>query len=106
MNYISSWSQNFDGDPQHDPPGRVTIALFLALFPGIPQLWDQYVAEAGEEPVNKATLLLSCYVVKRLYCCAPFALQAFFEGKLKVTGNTALALKLQTIIPRPGKAKL
>jgi len=32
--------------------------------------------------------------------------KAFFEGKLKVTGNTALALKLQTIIPRPGKAKL
>lgn len=32
--------------------------------------------------------------------------KAFFEGKLKVTGNTALAMKLQTIVPRPGKAKL
>ena len=32
--------------------------------------------------------------------------QAFFEGKLKIAGNTALALKLQTIVPRPGKAKL
>lgn len=40
--------------------------------------------------------------------CALFLLhtQAFFEGKLKVTGNTALAMKLQTIVPRPGKAKL
>ena len=33
-------------------------------------------------------------------------LQAFFEGKLKVAGNTALALRLQNVIPRPGKAKL
>ena len=27
--------------------------------------------------------------------------QAFFEGKLKIAGNTALALKLQTIMPKP-----
>ena len=32
--------------------------------------------------------------------------KAFFEGKLKVAGNTALALRLQNVIPRPGKAKL
>ena len=33
-------------------------------------------------------------------------LQAFFEGKLKVAGNTALALKLQSVMPKPGQAKL
>lgn len=33
-------------------------------------------------------------------------LQAFFEGKLKITGNTALAMKLQSIVPTPGKAKI
>jgi putative sterol carrier protein len=33
-------------------------------------------------------------------------MQAFFEGKLKVSGNTALALKLQSVMPKPGQAKL
>ena len=33
-------------------------------------------------------------------------LQAFFEGKLKVSGNTALAMKLQSVVPSPGKAKI
>ena len=33
-------------------------------------------------------------------------IQAFFDGKLKLSGNTALALKMQAIIPRPGQAKL
>lgn len=33
-------------------------------------------------------------------------LQAFFSGKLKLAGNTALAMKLQNIIPRPEGAKL
>lgn len=32
--------------------------------------------------------------------------KAFFEGKLKVSGNTALALKLQSVMPKPGQAKL
>lgn len=32
--------------------------------------------------------------------------KAFFTGKLKVAGNTAAALKLQSIFPKPGKAKL
>ena len=27
--------------------------------------------------------------------------QAFFEGKLKIARNTALALKLQSIMPKP-----
>jgi len=73
----------------------------------------QYMAEAWEGTWEQSYLvaLMPCSFLlwtpaKRLYCCPPFALQAFFEGKLKVTGNTALALKLQTIIPRPGKAKL
>lgn len=35
-----------------------------------------------------------------------YCTQAFFEGKLKVSGNTALALKLQTVMPKPGQAKL
>ncbi|CAI8052433.1 Non-specific lipid-transfer protein [Geodia barretti] len=34
------------------------------------------------------------------------AQKAFFEGKLKISGNTALALKLQTVMPKPGQAKL
>ncbi len=33
-------------------------------------------------------------------------LQAFFEGKLRIAGNTAMAMKLQSIVPAPGKAKL
>lgn len=32
--------------------------------------------------------------------------KAFFQGKLKVAGNTALVMKLQSVMPAPGKAKL
>ena len=32
--------------------------------------------------------------------------KAFFDGKLKLAGNTGLAMKLQSIIPKPGQAKL
>lgn len=35
-----------------------------------------------------------------------FFLQAFFQGKLKVTGNMGLAMKLQSLQLQPGKAKL
>nr|XP_004447041.1 sterol carrier protein 2-like [Dasypus novemcinctus] len=31
---------------------------------------------------------------------------AFFQGKLKITGNMGLAMKLQNLQPEPGKAKL
>ncbi|XP_004068213.1 non-specific lipid-transfer protein [Oryzias latipes] len=31
---------------------------------------------------------------------------AFFQGKLKITGNMGLAMKLQTLQLQPGKAKL
>ncbi len=33
-------------------------------------------------------------------------LKAFFSGKLKIAGNTGLAMKLQNIIPKPPKSKL
>ncbi len=39
------------------------------------------------------------------YCFLSLYMQAFFEGKLKIAGNTALAMKLQTII-KPPKSKL
>jgi sterol carrier protein 2 len=32
--------------------------------------------------------------------------KAFFSGKLKLSGNTALAMKLQNVLPKPGQAKL
>lgn len=32
--------------------------------------------------------------------------QAFFQGKLKITGNMGLAMKLQNLQLQPGKAKL
>lgn len=32
--------------------------------------------------------------------------QAFFQGKLKITGNMGLAMKLQSLQIAPGKAKL
>lgn len=32
--------------------------------------------------------------------------KAFFQGKLKISGNTAMAMKLQSIMPAPPKAKL
>lgn len=32
--------------------------------------------------------------------------QAFFQGKLKITGNMGLAMKLQSLQLHPGKAKL
>ena len=35
-----------------------------------------------------------------------YLLQAFFSGKLKISGNTALAMKLQNVIPKTPKAKL
>lgn len=35
-----------------------------------------------------------------------FILQAFFQGKLKITGNMGLAMKLQNLQLQPGKAKL
>ena len=34
------------------------------------------------------------------------AQKAFFSGKLKISGNTALAMKLQSVIPKTPKAKL
>lgn len=32
--------------------------------------------------------------------------QAFFKGKLKITGNMGMAMKLQNLQVTPGKAKL
>lgn len=32
--------------------------------------------------------------------------QAFFQGKLKISGNMSLAMKLQNLQVAPGKAKL
>lgn len=35
-----------------------------------------------------------------------FYSQAFFQGKLKITGNMGLAMKLQNLQLQPSKAKL
>ena len=32
--------------------------------------------------------------------------QAFFKGKIKITGNMSMAMKLQSLQVTPGKAKL
>ncbi len=39
-------------------------------------------------------------------CFLSLYMQAFFEGKLKIAGNTSLAMKLQSIMPKPPKSKL
>lgn len=36
----------------------------------------------------------------------PLFPQAFFKGKLKITGNMGMAMKLQNLQVTPGKAKL
>ena len=52
---------------------------------------------------------LELYIIHHdhlLFICCFDYFQAFFSGKLKISGNTALAMKLQNVIPRPPKAKL
>ena len=46
-------------------------------------------------------LTFDCICLGGIHACVIFPLQAFFEGKLKIAGNTALALKLQSIMPKP-----
>ena len=58
---------------------------------------------SGKLGPQKARYQFGLYHTK---ICSRFLLQAFFEGKLKISGNTALALKLQTVMPKPGQAKL
>lgn len=44
--------------------------------------------------------------VVRLTIYLFFGQQAFFQGKLKITGNMGMAMKLQNLQLQPGKAKL
>lgn len=59
---------------------------------------DLVTGKIGAQKVSGKTIPNSCVM--------PSSLQAFFEGKLKISGNTALALKLQSVMPKPGQAKL
>jgi len=47
-----------------------------------------------------------CKILSHMYYCVLLFSQAFFSGKLKLAGNTAMAMKLQSIMPKPEGAKL
>ena len=66
-----------------------------------PYFYDLIIINSYISVRYKVQIVFHYRVLLNLDC-----MQAFFEGKLKVSGNTALALKLQSVMPKPGQAKL
>lgn len=63
-----------------------------ALFVSLEQFWNKAFFFFFKNQIHRSLFLLST--------------QAFFQGKLKITGNMGMAMKLQSLQLQPGKAKL
>lgn len=93
---------NYVGNPYHCVLVLIGMKGGCTLSMKDSDFMDLVTGKLGAQKVKR---IVSASRIPFLSTHATF-LQAFFEGKLKIGGNTSLALKLQTVMPKPGQAKL